>query len=142
MATGIEIGGAIKSLSAAVSLAKTVMEVAMKIDNTELIRAIADLNLEIATANLGMADLTNQLAELKQANVQLKGKIRELEESFKPERQLKIGDDEFYYDGTGSGPLCTRCFGKDGKTIRLQRATSNSMIFGKFTCPSCNEFFK
>lgn len=135
MATGIEIGGAIKSLSAAVSLAKTVMEVAMKIDNTELIRAIADLNL-------GIADLTNQLAELKQENVQLKGKIRELEESFKPERQLKIGDDEFYYDGTGSGPLCTRCFGKDGKTIGFQRATSNSMIFGKFTCPSCNEFFK
>lgn len=141
MATGIEISGAIKSLGAAVSLAKTVMEVAKKADNVELIRAIAELNLEMANANLGMADLTNQLAELKQENVQLKGKIRELEESAKPEKQLSIGEDGFYYDGTNNGPFCTGCFDKNGKTIRLQLDKSRFKRFGKYKCPGCNKHY-
>jgi hypothetical protein len=140
MITGTEISSAIKSLGAAVSLAKTVMEVAKKIDNAELIRAIANLNLEMATANLGMADLTNQLAELKQENVQLKGKIRELEESAKPERQLNIGEDGFYYTGAGDGPFCTGCFDINGKTIRLQEDKSE-ISFGKYKCPSCRFSF-
>jgi gas vesicle protein len=141
MTTGIEIGGAIKSLGAAVSLAKTVMEVAKKIDNAELIRAIADLNLEMATANLGMADLTNQLAELKHENGQLKEKIRKLEESAKPERQLSIGEDGLYYNATGDGPFCTGCFDKDGKTIRLQLDNSSFRRLGKYKCPSCRMHF-
>ena len=141
MATGIEIGAALRSLGAAVSLAKTVMEVAKKTDNAELIRAIADLNLEMATANLGMADLTNQLAELKQENIQLKGKIRELEESAKPERQLGIGKDGFYYTGTGDGPFCTGCYDKDAKTIRLQPQNSRLKVLGKYKCPGCDKSF-
>jgi gas vesicle protein len=141
MATGIEIGAAIKSLSAAINLAKTAVEVAKKIDNAELIRAIADLTLEMANANLGVADLTNQLAELKQENGQLKGKIRELEESAKPERQLSIGEDGFYYGGFGDGPFCTGCFDKNGKTIRLQLEKSEFKFFGKYKCPGCNQHF-
>jgi hypothetical protein len=141
MATGIEIGAALRSLGAAVGLAKTVMDVAKKTDNAELIRAIADLNLEMATANLGMADLTNQLAELKQENIQLKGKIRELEESAKPERQLSIGEDGFYYDAIGDGPFCTGCFDGKGKTIRLQLESPPFTTFGKYKCPSCRLHF-
>jgi hypothetical protein len=141
MATGVEISSAIKSLGAAVSLAKTVMEVARKVDNVELIRAIAELNLEMANANLGMADLTNQLAELKQENIQLKGEIRELKESAKPERQLSIGDDGFYYDAQGKGPFCTGCFDKSGKAIRLQEDKSGFSSFGKYKCPSCRLHF-
>ena len=137
MATGIEIGSAIKSLGAAVSLAKTVMEVAKKADNVDLIRAIAELNLEMANANLGMADLTNQLAELKQENIQLKWKIRKLEESAKPERQLSIREDGFYYDGTGDGPFCTGCFDKNDKVIRLQLDKSTFKRLGKYKCPGC-----
>jgi hypothetical protein len=141
MTTGIEIGSAIKSLSAAVSLAKTVMEVAKKADNVELIRAIAELNLEMANANLGMANLTNQLAELRQENIQLKGEIQELKESAKSERQLRIGEDGFYYDATGDGPFCTGCFDKNRTTIRLQLDKSALRSFGKYRCPSCHLHF-
>jgi cell division protein FtsB len=119
MATGIEIGGAIKSLGAAVSLAKTVMDVAKKVDNAELIKAIADLTLEMANANLGMAELTNQLAETKLENTQLKQKIKELEEGTKP-NQLQLGKDKLYYSEQNEGPFCPHCHNQGERSLLTQ----------------------
>jgi uncharacterized protein YfcZ (UPF0381/DUF406 family) len=119
MATGIEIGGAIKSLSAAVSLARTVIDVAKKVDNAELIKAITDLTLEMANANLGMAELTNQLAETKLENTQLKQKIRELEEGTKP-NQLQLGKDKLYYSEQSEGPFCPHCYNQGERSLLTQ----------------------
>jgi hypothetical protein len=112
MTTSVEIAGAIKSLSAVVGLGKTVADIAKKIDNSELIRAIADLNLEMANANLRMAELTSQLTDFKEENIQLKGTIRELQEASKEENQL-ILKNNLYYKQNDEGPFCPKCYNKD-----------------------------
>lgn len=138
MPTGIEIGGAIKSLSAAVSLAKTVMEVAKKVDNVELIRAIAELNLEMANANLGIAETTNQLTELKQENGQLRKKIWELEETSKKENKL-IFKDGCYIKSNGEGPFCPNCYNKNESKSFLKKEGFGygSQLFN-YKCVTCH----
>jgi uncharacterized protein involved in exopolysaccharide biosynthesis len=121
MTTGAEIAGAIKSLSAVVGLGKTVADIAKKIDNSELIRAIADLNLEMANANLRMAELTSQLTEFKEENIQLKRTIRELQEASKEENQL-ILESDLYYKQNDEGPFCPHCYNKDKSRSLLQKS--------------------
>ena len=135
MTTGLEITGTIQSIRAAIGLAKSITEVAKKLDNAELIRLIADLNLEMADANLKLANINNELAEMKQGNLQLREQIRKLESDQSRNRPLIKSDNGMYFTDDGEGPFCPNCYNNSERT--LMKISGNIFIPTKFECQKC-----
>ena len=125
MVTHADIGVGVSAFRTIMDLAKRITDLGKKADNAELIRLIADLNLEVAHANMALAEVTNELVESRD-------KIRELEERLKPEFQLHRQKDGLYYRDGGEGPFCPDCYVSRRKIKLLSR------LPGSWKCQDCD----
>jgi hypothetical protein len=136
MTTGVEVASLIRSVSSAIGLGKTMMEVAQKSGNMELINAIVDLNRELADVKLSSIDQIHKITELKQEIVQLKEKNKELEELSKEDNQLILKNNLFYKQND-EGPFCPRCYNND-KSRSLLCSKHSGLSSTYYLCVVCN----
>jgi ribosomal protein L37AE/L43A len=77
---------------------------------------------------------------LQEENLNLKGRIQELETELKKKNEIQW-ESPFYWTISGDskeGPFCQKCYDSESKLIRLQRIEE-----GNWHCKSCNNnFFK
>jgi len=136
---------ALRSISASIDLVKRLVDIGEKSKNSELILAIANLNLELSNAKLAlagsigeMAELKAESSELKAENRELKEKIRELETQPQEKLLLKNG---LYYKEDGDGAFCTACYDDNRKKIRVVEMARAVSSAGKYRCPVCKTFY-
>ena len=76
--------------------------------------------------------------DLEEENVELKKRVKELEESLEIKENI-TWEAPYYFiekDGEKDGPFCQNCYDKDGKLIRLQGSRSNA---GYWKCHCCDK---
>jgi len=115
--------------SAAVTISKQILTLSKTIKNAELQHAIADLTLQLADLKLQLAELITENADLNQ---QLTAKVSAEDLTFR---------DGFYYKQNDEHPFCPGCYDSHQKRVRLAKQGDFGRNFGKFKCPSCDEFY-
>jgi septal ring factor EnvC (AmiA/AmiB activator) len=130
---------ALRSISSAIDLAKRLIDIGEKSKNSELILAIANLNLELSNAKLALANSIGEMAELKAENADLKQRIKDLEKQSEEKLVLK---GELYYTAEGDGPFCTACQDSKHQKIRVRELPSAASMLGKYQCPICKTPYK
>ncbi|CSC91434.1 Uncharacterised protein [Vibrio cholerae] len=124
----------IGSIGQAIGLAKRLREISKNIEDAEFTNVLADLNRELATTKLALADVIEQ-------NAQLKMEVNELKNS----QGSNIGDLEFrgfaYFKNNNDGPFCSACYETKNQQVRLSKTTGMRQSLGDFKCPSCNQTY-
>ena len=106
----------------------------------EFMRIIGQLKVELAEAQI---ELANQMTE----KFELQERVRELEDEIdklqSPDNKPVLKG-ELYYKRSGDGPYCTACFDSRGKWIRLPEAPQMvaNMMKIKYRCPECRSLYK
>jgi len=102
-----------------------------KIENTEILLWVSDLQNDIL-------DLKGEVIDLRGHNQQLKIEKMELESKLN-NRENFIYEDNFYWlmkeDATREGPYCPTCYDGKGKTCRLPTEDTD----GGYYCRVCKE---
>lgn len=105
------------------------------------IRDLAD-NVATAELKLAIANLTEQLAEIKLQAVDLAEKNRELlakieKLSKPPELQFR---ENAYFKVNGDGPFCPSCHDSQSQLCRMTevQGPERRMLHVRFKCPVCN----
>ena len=124
---------------------KAVRDVAQRMHDVELQRALADVILD-------SAQLKADMATLREENTSLREEVGQLRRQADMRSKIEIRDGMYYLTepigGYPQGPFCTRCFDSDGKLITLMGPGWQPGIdFGPgtfrapdgrgFTCPEC-----
>jgi hypothetical protein len=107
----------------------------------------ANLSLEKAESKMKLAELMESLSQVR---IEIAGiqeviiakdqRIRELQQVADVTKRLKY-EAPFYWLADGDrreGPFCQQCWDKDGKLIRLQRAS----FVGSWSCMTCKNLFR
>ena len=77
--------------------------------------------------------------ELQEDNIELKKKIKALEEAMEVKNKIRY-EKPYYWMIDGDkreGPFCQQCFDKEKLLIRLQEAET-----GMWNCKTCNNFYE
>jgi hypothetical protein len=127
------MGDIVSSISTAITIAKRLKEISSNIQDAEFKNLLADLSLELADTKLRLSEIVVENSELK-------------EEVAKLMHSKSIGDelvfkDGLYYTDNGDGPFCPGCYDTGGKKIRTPEQQGHGRHFGKYKCPSCDEFY-
>ena len=137
---------ALRSISASIDLVKRLVDIGEKSKNSELILAIANLNLELSNAKLALAGSIGEMAELKADSSELKAENRELKEKIrKLESQTQeklILKDRLYYAENDDVPFCVGCYDSKGSRIHLNKMPSVMSTLGKYECPVCKSRYE
>ena len=120
----------LKSVTAAIGLAKQLVGLVGKTKDAEIKMVVADLSIELAQVKMQLAELMNENTTLKQRLSLAKGGGPQLEYR-----------DGLYFDSDGGGPFCPGCYDGSRKAIRLTKQDSVWVTFGEYKCPHCDEFF-
>jgi len=126
----IDLKRALKSVTAAIALAKQLVGLVGDTKNAELKMVVADLSVELAQVKMQLAELMDQNTSLKQKLSVAKGGGPQLEYR-----------DGLYFDSDGSGPFCPGCYDGNRKAIRLTKQKFPWAEFGEYQCPSCEQHF-
>lgn len=105
---------------------------------TKQIREIAD-NVATAELKLAIAELTEQLADIKLQAVDLATENRELKQKIQdlsapPEMEYR---DQVYFRTNGDGPFCPSCFDSSGNLVRISEASGHVRRLIKYRCNVC-----
>jgi hypothetical protein len=111
------------NIGSAVSILKTVREIAEPMNKSELKLALANLTEQLA-------DIKMKAIELAEENAELKREVGRL--SKPPEMVYRDGA---YYNGD-DGPYCPTCYDQ-GKKVRMQKFPEIMRTFGNFRCNTC-----
>jgi len=105
-----------------ISDTKEIVELIQKVDNADLYRKIIDLQGEIY--------------EMHGANMELKEKVRELEQQLIIVRELDFNEQDGYYYKEGEPvPYCSTCWENDRKAIHLTKVGAD--YGGGHNCEVC-----
>ncbi|PMK84189.1 hypothetical protein BCT90_01500 [Vibrio lentus] len=104
------------SIGQAIGLAKRLREISKNVGNAEFSNILADLNIELAESKLAMADLMEQISQLKMENQQLKSEIEYKENQHKNVTYL----DAFVFENDSEDrpvgrPHCRTCYKNYGQ---------------------------
>ena len=80
-----------------------------------------------------LQDISVKAYELQMENIELKEKIRTLEEKEK-ENSIKEFKNQTYYF-SGEGPYCTKCYDDESKKIHMLEQENVGLIYN--VCPKC-----
>jgi hypothetical protein len=123
----------ITSINNAITLAQRLREISKNIEDAEFKNVLADLSLEMADTKLALAQVTEE-------NAQLKSELTKLKHS-RGESQSDLVFKKFaYYSESDDGPFCSGCYDTQKQKIRLSPVTGHFTTFGRFKCPSCNQY--
>jgi len=127
------MGDIVSSISTAITIVKRLNEISNNIKDAEFKNLLADLSLELADTKLRLSEIIVENSEL-------------IDELSKLKHSKEIGEDlEFrdglYYTKAGDGPFCPGCYDSAGNKIRVTEQTREFSVFGKFKCPTCDEFY-
>lgn len=120
----------------AIGVSKSLMEIAQRIKNAELLNLIADLNGALADAKM-------EIVDLRQENHALRQEVDGLRGSKIQEDRLEIKGGKYFIknpvDGEYAGPFCAACFAKTGKLIPHKTLFQEYASSAKWECPSCQD---
>ena len=145
-----EILGAVGSAESAKNIVQDLRGLAEQKKFSELVKRIADLDLEMAQTERLLTKAMRESDALDRKNLELEKKNLELEkEVLRLNQELTQGslstltmrEDGFYYDGKSSRPYCPTCYADKDKRIPLQDETGHFTVFGKYKCTSCKSHF-
>lgn len=104
--------------------AKEISQLIKKYNDTELYQKITDLSYEIF--------------DIKEENLSLKEKIKELEKKDDIEKNISFYNDIGYIKNKNTKIIyCTKCWDDEKKLIKLHHKAR----MGKYTCPKCKHDF-
>lgn len=119
------------SIKTAADIAKLIKEsgssleqAELKLQLAEIISALADAKIEIATIQVALQEKDTRLADL--------------ERKLKTQKEI-LWDEPYYWsisEGKQDGPFCQKCYDSDEKLIRLQGDGE-----GYWVCHVCNSHF-
>jgi predicted RNase H-like nuclease (RuvC/YqgF family) len=107
--------------------------------NADLIRAIAQLNLEVAKIESELATKTREVTRLEQEAIELREKIARLDAQ--PNEKLNRKN-EFYYRENDEIPCCPRCYESEKKVIHLNKPPVPLETMTYYRCPECRTTFR
>jgi hypothetical protein len=125
------IGAIVSSLKTATDIAKFLRESDFSLERAELKLKLAELVGALADAKLEMASIQELVSERDE-------RIKELEEAFESKDQLVRNRDAYYTtdskgDPVGT-PLCLRCWDVDHKQYHLHHDAKDRFVM---VCPAC-----
>lgn len=123
----------ITSISTAITIAKRLNEIGKNIQDAEFKNLLADLSLELADTKLKLSEVVSENAELKE-------EVAAIKHSKSLGGEL-VFRDQMYYTQDGDGPFCPGCYDTKGAKIRTPEQKGHGSHFGKYRCPSCNNFY-
>ena len=123
----------LKSIQAAIDLAKKIKEISEKTKDAEFKNMVADLSLELANAKQRVAQLLDENGKLK-AELQLARHHSSRAEGLTIRNGL-------YFSASGEGPFCPHCYDSKGQVSRLVKQRENWVEFGDHMCPACKNYF-
>ena len=129
-----EVTAALRAVSSSVDLIKKINDLAAKTKNSELINEIANLNLEMASAKLALANAIAESIEREKEILDLKTKLNAI-------GSLTFRNGVYYKEGEDS-PYCPGCFDGQKKMIHLALLPCDFTDFGKYRCPRCGTTFQ
>jgi hypothetical protein len=119
-------------LNSLIEMVQNFRELKILLDNVELQKFLATLELELAKQK-------SREAELIDENTELKDKIRKLQ-AVKKEKMTIINN--AYYAEGGDGPYCIACYHKDGTKIPITDNPLDPKLWGDKKCPVCSKYYK
>lgn len=125
----------VTSISTALDIVRKLRELDRKAGEADFKMMLADLTSELGDAKLNAANVKIELAEAKE-------RIEQLEHQ--AEQRASVGPEMHegaYIFGDPSRHFCTGCYDSRGQKILLTERTGAFTVFGKWTCPSCNQNF-
>ena len=138
LAMQAEVTGAIRSVSSIVDIVKQISDVAEVNKNSELIKAISSLNLELAKAQTELANALRSSVELEEENANLKGKIKRLSS---PEWQLvfDIEVNAYYREDDAKKQIayCPNCWDNKKEKYSLMKINRIGGFNMGYMCPKC-----
>ncbi len=111
---------------------KEVVAFAKKLNDAQILKATADLELECA-------DLLSQKAELTQQGAALKEEVAALRQKLSLREELTFEEDAYWKhkeDGSRDGPFCSACVDDKGKTVHMH-AHRGKYHEDYYKCPVC-----
>ncbi len=118
----------LSAMSKAISLAKQLKEAADKTKDPEIASSVADLSLELANANLQLAEVVNENAELRAELDALKRRAEAVE-------NLEFQEDGYYYKAGDEIPFCPHCYEAENRAIHLSKSPAVSSFV--YSCQTC-----
>ena len=115
----------IATIKTALSITKEIREIADNVATAELKLKIADLTEQLANIRLQAVDLAEENNSLKQ-------QIEKMNSP--PEMEYR---DNVYFKLDGDGPFCPTCYDNNGKMIRIAEVEEVFRDMCKYMCNVC-----
>jgi hypothetical protein len=127
----MDIGPALTSITASVSLVRAVIETSNALDRAELKARMAEVIVSLADAKTALVDAQSEIASKDD-------EIRRLKDAFARREETVEVNGHRYSKGADGKPdgraFCPRCLEVDGRLIRVERA---GQVRGAMNCPQC-----
>jgi hypothetical protein len=114
-------------ISGALAAVKGIADIAVSLNNAELQKRIADLNLQLAETRNKEAEMLNELRETRTQLQKLKEK--------------PLHYDGHVYRDQDDIPYCPACYGSHGWYIPLEYAEGAMDYHKKLRCPQCHSAY-
>jgi hypothetical protein len=123
----------LSSISGAIEIAKKLRVLGQKVGDADFKMLLADLTDQLGDAKLEAANLKIELAEKT-------SRITELERQTQNRQNTEPDVHEgAYVFGDLTRHFCTGCYDTARKKILLTEKTGHRTVFGKWSCPACNQ---
>lgn len=129
----------ISEVGAIVGMAKTALDLTVKVGKNiagaskdDLKKDVATLTDQVQTLFFKLVEVNQTIAELQEENTKLKNQSKQRDElALDPKRAMYYGKNP---DGTESGPFCPRCLNNANKAVPMVASGS------RYKCVSCDYF--
>ena len=128
--TGVEIGAVITALRNSFDIVKNSVDAVDAAKQTELIRAIASMNLELSKLEGELAKKNRDISRLTEENFSITKQLTELKEP--SVEKLVCKGSEYFTKESNRGPYCPNCYENGGSRILL-----NNIAGAMYKCSKC-----